>query len=161
MSNNLLDLWEGDQRDWRQVVKGISASEGHHYVENLRRRVQKHKTRDVQNRRSSHVLTSKRGSRASAEQRRRPHITDYRIWLATVEIRRFSQFRIWLWRRGSCVSEKKHSPRVAERRVWEAKSQKCKPVGLRVAVYIYGLRTSDATQKRRGLKPRILYLLNR
>ena len=60
MSNNLLDPWEGDQRDWPQVVEGFSASESHPYVENLRRRVQKRGARVVQNRRSFRVLTSKR-----------------------------------------------------------------------------------------------------
>ena len=115
----------------------------------------------MQNRRSSHVLSSKRGSLASAEQRCGPHIADCHVWLATVETRGLSQFHDWLQRCGSCASEKKHSPRAAEHHVWEVKSQKRKPVGLRVLVSIRGLRAFDAIQKRRGLEPRVLYLLDR
>ena len=80
----------GGQRDWPRVVEVFSAFESHPYVENLRRRVQKYGTRDVQNRRSFRVLTSKRGSRASAEQRRGPYIANCHVWLAMVEIHGFS-----------------------------------------------------------------------
>ena len=41
------------------------------------------------------------------------------------------------------------------------KSQKRKLVGLHVLVSIRELRMSDATQKRRGLEPRVLYLLDK
>ena len=47
----------------------------------------------MHNRRSSRNLPSKRGSRASAKQRRGPHIADCRVWSATVEICEFSHFR--------------------------------------------------------------------
>ena len=87
MSNNLLDPSEGDQRDWPRIVEGFSASESHPYVENLRYRVQKRGAR------SSRILSSKCGSRASAEQRCRHHIADYRVWLAMVETREFSGCR--------------------------------------------------------------------
>jgi len=115
----------------------------------------------VQNRRSSRILTSKRGSRASAKQRRGPHIADCRVWSATVEIRGFSHFRVWLQRCGSRVSEKKHNPRAAELYVWEVKLQKRSPGRLRVLVSKRGLRASDVVPEKRGLEGRILYLLDR
>ena len=78
-----------------------------------------------------------------------------------IEIRGFSHFRVWLQRRRSRVSEKKHSLRAAELCVWEVKLQKCRPGGLRILVSKRGLRASDMVQKKRGLEARVLYLLDR
>jgi len=88
-------------------------------------------------------------------------VVDCRICLATFERRGLYEPRVLTWKRWSRISVKKRGPRVAKYSIYEVGPQKCEPHMLCALVSRRRLHAFDAVQKRHGVEPRVLYLLDR